>query len=220
MFSLILEHDGLLNVLLLAVHRILLSNSISQILNANLSFSFLSSHPWCSYDTEREPLFKQVMSKIRPRSFIYIPRQCIFCAVTCLMIRMRVAAAIKQKQMLIINQSRMTARRIINHIVFRSSFSFAMLRSVILLMIICLTSVLLKAINRPHHLQTSTTSRPTTTSTTPSTTTASTTTTTDPDYEEEDYDYDSDEDDEDNEFRHPPSRHPDVMRSLKKNPDH
>ena len=122
--------------------------------------------------------------------------------------------------MLIINQSRMTARRIINHIVFRSSFSLAMLRSVILLMIICLTSVLLKPINRPHHLQTSTTSRPTTTSTTPSTTTASTTTTTDPDYEEEDYDYDSNEDDEDNEFRHPPSRHPDVMRSLKKNRDH
>ena len=139
---------------------------------------------------------------------------------------MRVAEVIKKKQMLIINQSRMPARRIIKHIVYRSSLSFAMLRSVILLMIICLTSVLSKAVNRPHHLQTSTTSRPITTSTTTSTTTTfTTTTTTDPDYEDEDYDYDSDEDeddedDEDNEFRHPPSRHPDIMRSLKKKRDH
>ena len=93
-----------------------------------------------------------------------------------------------------------------------------MSRLVILLMIICVTSVWSKAVNRPHHLTTSTTAKSTTT------TTVATTTETDYDDQDEegsgyDYDYDSDEEDEDEEHPHRrPGRRPGLMnmRSSKK----
>ena len=65
-----------------------------------------------------------------------------------------------------------------------------MSRTVIFLMVICVSSVFTKAINRPHHLQKTSTAKPallcTTTSTTTAapTTTTTTTTSTEADYEE------------------------------------
>ena len=97
----------------------------------------------------------------------------------------------------------------------------AMSRIVILLSIICVTSVWSKAVNRPHHLTTSTAK-----STTTTTTTTATTTTTETDYDDQDeegsgydYDYDSDEDEDDEEHPHRrPGRRPGpmMMRSSKK----
>ena len=89
-----------------------------------------------------------------------------------------------------------------------------MSRTVIFLMVICVSSVLTKAINRPHHLQKTSTAKPallcTTTSTTtaaPTTTTTTTTTSTEADYEEVE-EVIEDVSEEDQDVRLPPEQLP------------